>query len=51
MVIYSAVVETLILVAVVFEAYVSWKNLSLRNKDRIKRTVSRFLTTLHVGPK
>lgn len=45
---YSAIVETLILVAVTIETYITWQYLSYNHKQRIKRHVRKMLRTLGV---
>ena len=46
--IYLAIVDTLILIAVAVETYLTWKCLQVRTKTRIKRQVSLLLSRCRI---
>lgn len=48
MAIYNAVIETLILLAVAGETYITWQYLSYTHKQRIRRHVNKLLKSLGV---
>jgi hypothetical protein len=49
MAIYSMVIETLILIAVVFEAMISWKNLQARERTRLRRSFNKVMRQVGLG--